>query len=246
MKASFVFMAALVLLTSTSAIAETYADDTFVPTNWSNYTISSYSSNSMSYGYVQMDASFSGQGHFNGYMNVDNVWVYDPGTGMYRYDPGVVQLLVGFLQHDAVYTPSNQGAIVSMSWTYDAEGSVSGTGGGFFDWRPVVRQNGSFFEYNGEHLYSNDGSLHAISLDGLSAKDFGWGSHPDFSKNGSQIEMGGIISGGCGPVSSCSSVSLSLDVDNWQVNIYDVPEPSTTGFLISSLIMLGLLRRSRP
>lgn len=240
MHKAFAIAAVIALLVPVSALAITFTDDTLDPADWLSYS-DNWSSNSMS----SCSVALLQDSRFEGYMWTRGDYEPDPfGPGMFL--EGRVSISQAWFLVGATYTPSAQGAIQAIDWDYDAMGYMLG-GFGFGPWVPVIRQDGLLYPYN-ENLYSYDGSWHNVALTGLTAEDFGYGHyapHPDFSKNGGQIEFGGHIWGSQGSTDYVST-EMQVWVDDWEVNVSTVPEPSSLIALGSGLLALaGTIRRRR-
>jgi hypothetical protein len=151
-------------------------------------------------------------------------------------------------KYSAVYNPATQGAIVSVAFSEDlrlVSGSVPGMSSG-----SVLLQNGlryyrwcwetdsvSWTTRTASGVGSESYHIDGLQNDGINPL------HPDFSTNGSPITFGYFrnIQGIAG-----TNFFMTSGVDNWTTTVVSVPEPSTVGLLISSILMGGgawILRR---
>jgi len=156
-----------------------------------------------------------------------------------------------YIRSTALYDPSSSGAIDSIDYSEDgihlgSEGALPGLGQAA---SPALLQDGIFYRLtpSSPGYFSNPPTgwmSHGVS--GLVAADFisvGGGLSPDFSVNGSPISFGfwrGISHPAGNPVQSQFG-----GIDNWNLTINLVPEPTTLGLLGMSLCGFALAARGR-
>ncbi|MCC6536467.1 MAG: PEP-CTERM sorting domain-containing protein [Bryobacterales bacterium] len=161
------------------------------------------------------------------------------------------------------YDPATQGAVTSLSIGFDVRFSgssgLSTPAAPFY--RPVLRQNGLFYSFQGSSLQPpNSGAWTPASFTSLSAADWtrSGGGNPDFSLTGGILQFGysASISFSCGtsPTGFCATASLGGHLDNFSIAIdsvsggggtSDVPEPSTLALLAPAAGATLLVRRTR-
>lgn len=207
-----------------------------------------------------VSASLNGQTFFDGTMN-NNDWiaaeVYDSTAGQsatfaagqilsngnpgsfrsVTHDFGGGRLIVGHLNIGGIYTPSIQGPITSVSFSYELRTS-EGVQGMFA--YGLVYQAGTYF--SAPSFSFADVTWSSVSESGLTFLDLtslDGSSHPDFSEFGAPIQFGFFT--------DSSQLFLGghseIGIDNWTITV--VPEPSTYALLLCGLLGLTSLRKWR-
>lgn len=224
-------------LTAT-AIPVTFSDGTFNNADWTG-SITNQAGPAVSFSAQQVSAG----GNPGKYRSLQQTYG-GPGS-----------IITGHVRAGDIYNPGTQGAVSSVSFSYDLKGFNLGNSGAV-GYGGLISQNGSF--YSSAFSRNATGSIlvqttrwESHSLANLIASDFGLLSgsgpgNPDFSASGTQLQFGYFGSNGTGNNFQTSTVS---GIDNWSVSIQSVstsvPEPGVLGLFGLGLLGLGLVRRRR-
>jgi hypothetical protein len=155
-------------------------------------------------------------------------------------DTGVsIKIRSGHLFQPASYDPSSQGAVADVR--FDFEGfSLVGTAAGAMGYGALIEQDGMFF-VKGFGQTLNGAGFEAFGGSVLTAAEFGkvvGGTtvdatmHPDFSASGSAMKFGFFVSNGTRGLPSVNEGG----VDNWRVEITQVPAPPVLALLVSAAV----------
>lgn len=207
----------------------TFFDGTFTNSDWTNsINISQGPFSSVSYS----DTQVASGGNPGDYRLDTRTW----GLG--------TQAQVYNLNSLAVYDPSKQGAIGSISFSEDIIGFGSNDGDTYGDGL-LLEQGGQLFV--GALVASSSGTntWQSRSSIGLTAADFTpfFGvSHPDFSKEGGPIMFGYIRTN----TNPGGIVTLQDGIDNWSVTVSTIPEPETYVLMLAGFLIIGTVARRHP
>ncbi len=139
------------------------------------------------------------------------------------------------------YNPSASGAIQSLDYSQDQAQFFPPFQGAAIGSTPALRQDGII--YFGPSLEYTNLSWQTATLSDLTASDFSnAGLNPDFGATGSVIEFG---YGRSNSNTGAGIYSTVHGIDNWSYTITQVPEPSSCGLLIGSLVAIGARRRRK-
>lgn len=141
--------------------------------------------------------------------------------------PGHIQ--VAHINSNAVYDPSVQGAITSLSYSYDLRHYSAAAAGAGVDFSIAIYQNGSYYRsVPSNTVYTN--VWQPFSGSGLSASSFirvygdSPNENPDFSCNGSKMQLGYLTAN-----TSTTQTSRRAGIDNWKINIDEKKSCSSCG-----------------
>lgn len=214
----------LVASASDGAVTLIISDQTFAPASWAAIDYE----NIGPVAHLEQQMSAGGNpGEFRSYAHS-----FTEGTGFHQIE--VFHAFSG-----QTYTPSVQGAILSLSYSEDSISLSGDTIGAAIG----LMQNGVVFV--GPDLDFSDTSWFTQTRNGLAASDFAsvfLRFSPDFGDSGAEITFGFVRSSG----RSSQSVSNSLiqgGIDNWSVAITSIPEPSSFSLLGFGLFLI--LRRRK-
>jgi hypothetical protein len=219
------------VIQATPALATIISDGTFNNTDWTA-TVLNHSGPPVSFSAVQVSSG----GNPGEYRQLQQSYG-GPGS-----------LITGHIFHGAQYDPATQGAISSVSYSFDLmllNGGDSGTVG----YGSLLFQGGSYY-LGGNSVLTTIEPVRNLwvhhDLLPLFAGDFldvsGSGAHPDFSATGSPILFGYYGSNGTGISSPTSTLS---GIDNWSANVTQVPlipEPTSVLLIVSGLGVLAARR----
>lgn len=211
-------------LAASSLVAQTFVDGTFNDADWSVVLLP----------HDQPNATFTASQSASG---------GNPGTfRLLTYESlnaGTVN--AANLRSGAFYTPSIQGALASVSFSYDLQ-SVSLTVFSAPYFAPLLVQGGNYYRWNQLHINTLN-PWRTFAANDLTASDFflfggSLGDHPDFSVNGAPMQFGfatidGLSTGG----------RNVAGIDNWSVTA--VPEPSVYALGFCAVFTWWCLRRLR-
>ncbi len=163
----------------------------------------------------------------------------NPGAYRYMTHPlplGPSSIGVAHLFQPASYTPSTQGAIISMDYSEDHiqfNPSIIGA-------RPLLMQGNTLFI--GPSINFTDLAWTTVSLTGLTAAAFSNGSsHPDFSALGTTIQFGYGRSNTNNP--GDPPLTTQHGIDNWSFTIHNAVQgvPDSGGLSLPLLGLLGII-----
>lgn len=219
-----------------------FSDGTFNPANWTASKVVDTTGGSATFSEAQVLTG----GNPGAYRQVTHT--FGPGS------IGVFNLLNG-----AVYNPSTQGAIKSLSTSFDLLTVQAAFPGGAVEYNLVLFQNNTFYlgfgadTFAGPWAHFSGSSLTPSSfISSFTTTNqfgnpqfvsFGPGpALPDFSKTGAPIQFGyaSLNNSLGGPVLTDIS-----GIDNWSVTVNQViPEPGSLTLFTTGLILLaGAVRR---
>lgn len=171
--------------------------------------------------------------------------------------PTLAALHFGNLNSAAQYNPSVQGAITSVSFSYDLlyiADTIPGVLQIIAGYGLLAEQNGRYYRAYFGHYAPPGTSWTSFSRSALTSSSFheifdsgtyphfNASSNPDFSAAGSNIRFGYVVANGFS-----GSVNANTGIDNWNVTITNnaVPEPATFAIAGSGLLAIAFLRRRR-
>jgi len=214
------------LLTATAGLAQAtlFCDGTFVPSNWSQTTIT----NASGAGSTSFGLTFPSGGNPTDYMRIRNNLVVSPAL-----NGGVFGL---YLNTTAQYDPSSSGAITSIAYSEDSINFVNQGGNGqgsglliqqgtqfFIQRTPIlVMPFATFSNWVSQSASLSSLDLEEVDITGTIISS----SHPDFSASGALMTFG-FWRGN----SANGNINTDCGIDNWCVNV--IPAPS-------SLAVMGL------
>lgn len=169
-----------------------------------------------------------------------------------------------FINPDATWNPSTQGAINNLSMTIDAKsakydnGQIVTNQGDGQSLRVAVLQNGIFYEAVGPLTYSpadwtNFGKINvsgsSFTLLDPKSEHVGAPDHPDFTASGSPIKFGFMVANS----GSAAISGTDIGYDNWALTLYtapppptpQVPEPASLSLFGLGLAGFGFMRRRK-
>jgi len=204
--------------------AQTFSDNGFANTDWTGTKINDTTAG--------QSATFTASQTLTG----GNPGAFRETTMSY----GVGNILVADLNSNFTYNLATQGAIDSISYSYDLNAFTTGISGAI-GYDLLVYQDNSYYVSNIEDV-STANSWVNFSHDGLLAPDFtlvdGAGpTHPDFSTSGSNLTFG--FASGNGTAFGTGFTDSGLD--NFSLTVA-TPEPSTWAMLLSGLGLLAFWR----
>jgi hypothetical protein len=210
---------AALLSWQTMAAAVTVSDSTFVNTDW---TITSFSSFN---GGTSSAAQVASGGNPGPYRNVTDT----------LNNGGVPSVVLGVsIYSPFTYNPAVSGAISAVDYSEDAA-CISGCFGSGQSTGPALLQGGVIYVLGSSSVITGPGAAFVNhSLSGLTAADFGGVSltgstfvdnsvHPNFSASGAPIQFGFLRANGTGP--GGIGYTLAAGIDNWQVTITSAALP---------------------
>ena len=154
---------------------------------------------------------------------------------------GVLNTFYGLnLKVIAIYSPVVSGAIQQIDYAEDGE-MLNGFGTGQATGLALL-QNGIY--YIRTAAYVNQSAWTHNTLTGLRTSDLvqlGGSGHPDFSATGAPITFGFARDNATGP--NGVAYSIIAAIDNWSVNVVQVPEPTCLSFL--ALTGMAVAARNR-
>jgi hypothetical protein len=213
----------------TMAAAVTVSDNTFVNTDWTLTSFSSFNGGTVSAAQV---ASGGNPGPYRNVIDTLN-------------NGGAPSVVLGVsIYSPFIYTPSVSGAINSVDYSEDAA-CTSGCFGSGQSTGPALLQGGVIYVLGSSSVITGPGAAFANhSLSGLTALDFGGVSltgstfvdntvHPNFSAGGAPIQFGFLRANGTGP--GGIGYSLGAAIDNWQVTITSAAAPPSGTTTIPTL-----------
>jgi hypothetical protein len=151
-------------------------------------------------------------------------------------------IIVGHLNPLAVYTPATQGAIGSISYSYDVREFNPPFAGAAVNYALLLLQNGTYYVPDPTDTFSNTDNWQNVGNTNLTATQFsglyqgtlqlpGAGPiHPDFSANGAPITFGYFSAN---TNTGVPPITTSSGIDNWSVNVspfMNVSGSNITGF----------------
>lgn len=151
-------------------------------------------------------------------------------------------IIVGHLNPMAVYMPSTQGPIGSISYSYDVREFNPPFPGAAVNYALLLLQNGTYYVPTSTDTFSNTDTWVNVGNTNLTATQFsnlyqgvwqlpGTGpTHPDFSASGAPITLGYFSAN---TNTGVSPISTSSGIDNWSVSVapfMDVSGTNITGF----------------
>jgi hypothetical protein len=194
--------------TAANGSAQTFADGTF---NNSDWTVIKIYDNT-----VGLDATFTaGQSASGGNLDAYQLTTHDYAQG---------GLLVAHLNNGASYTPATQGAITSISFSYDLNSFANGASLAIA-YSGLLDQGGTYYYPSPLNLISVNAWV-SYAQNGLTALDFtalDGSTHPDFSDLGAAMQFGFVTANG----TAGGATHTASGIDNWAVTITEVPEPAT-------------------
>lgn len=155
------------------------------------------------------------------------------------------------------YDPGVQGALASVTFSFDLFGfSSTALGGSFGFFYAALQQNGQVFYGGGGNVpTSNTWTTFASAPIGANAwrdpLDPGSALRPDFSATGGEITFGYLLFLGTScSATLCNAAAFQSGLDNFSVtataaSISTVPEPSTYALMATALAGLFVISRHR-
>lgn len=135
-------------------------------------------------------------------------------------------IVVAHLNSQAVYDPASQGALASVSYSYDLR-YIEGPAGGAVGYQLLVFQNNTYYGGPMNEIYSNAWlAFTGLALDYTKFnKIFGAGpAKPDFSCSGAPITFG-YLSANSHTTPNATQTKTS-GLDNWCVTLIKAPPPA--------------------
>lgn len=224
-----------VLVSASSASAVTFFDGIFNNSDWALTTIL----NTNAAGSSANGLQFLSGGNPNEYRRIRNQLLVSSPTG----------ILHGFHMNTTVsYDPSNQGAITTIDYSEDSINFVNAPGNGQGSGLAII-QNGRYFRTSAALVmpFANFNTWQPNALLGLTAASFwevdpGTGNliagTPDFSASGTVMQLG-FWRGN----SNNGSINTDCGIDNWHVQINQVPAPGAAALLGAGGLMAMRRRR---
>lgn len=216
----------------------TFSDSSFADADWSNSIVVDESTGGIATSSASRLVSGGNPDSFR-----NDLYTFPYGAN----PPETVR--IANMNSSALFDPSSQGGIVSLSFSLDYNlmsqtGGSPGTQVGI-----ALLQSSTYFLGPDLQSFSTMGSWQTLSGSVLTAADFsriaGAGpSNPDFSGLGSVIQFGYGLGIGAG-VGDPTLISSSFGVDNWSVELQSVPAPPAAWLLATALSGLGLRRFAR-
>ncbi|MCB5183634.1 PEP-CTERM sorting domain-containing protein [Methylobacillus gramineus] len=167
--------------------------------------------------------------------------------------PGLSAIRVANIYDGFAYNPAVSGALDTLSFTFDAKGFSSNINTQVSAYlRPVILQNGISFSVASSDTIVTVGNWNTLTWSFTSASN--WGDpyndvefNPDFSASGAPIQFGFRFSLNlsCSGAFGCRQTLARTGVDNFQVSVTAVPEPSAYAMMFAGLSLLGLARRRK-
>lgn len=160
------------------------------------------------------------------------------------HDYGVGNIIVAHLYGGAVYTPTAQGSIESISFAYDVRAFQVGVSAAIA-YYPLVFQGGVYYVSRIDVATRN--SWEPFAQNGLKSSDFGKAAaidgppHPDFSSSGSPLQFGFVTSNG----TRFGAGHTESGIDNWSVTITPGPTCPELGIRVSQVELFWLSRSNR-
>jgi hypothetical protein len=218
------------------AFAVTFFDGVFNNADWSVTT----TLNTNAAGSSANGLQFLTGGNPNEFRRIRNQLLVSSPTGM----------LHGFhMNVTAFYDPSNQGAITSIDYSEDSINFVNQNGNGQGSGLAII-QNGRFYRTSSLLVmpFTSFSTWQPNSQLGLTAASF-WevdtstgmviAGTPDFSASGSIMQLGF-----CRANSNNGSINTECGIDNWRVQINQVPAPGAAALLGLGTLSIARRRRS--
>jgi len=233
-------LCAVVVASPLSAQSVSYSQGTFDPSQWS---FSPVTPDARVTATEQLSANDGNSGN-----NWLHTWSLPQVGGRSRYR-------VANINNTFTYDPRVNGALGSLSFSYDLLGVQStNLGGSFGAFVPTLRQNGSIFfllTLNtmptaswATYSFTSAGTTNWVDPNNQSSS-----VRPDFSESGTTMDFGYIFTFGteCS-ANVCLASATSSRLDNFSVTadaVSTVPEPSTYALMAAGLGALMLVQRRR-
>jgi hypothetical protein len=203
-----------------------FSDGTFDDADWSGSVLASVGGTSFS------SSQTAAGGNPNAFRQLQHTY---GGNG---------SIFTGHLRDGAIYDPATQGAVASISLSFDLIGFDFGASNAV-SYQALLFQNGFYYSSSEFRLIqAPSDQWKGFDLSDLEAADFfrlnGSGETPDFSATGALIQFGYSASNGTG---NNQQTMTDSGIDNWSVRITSVPEPSSFFFLgLVGFLKLGFSR----
>lgn len=229
---------ALAAAVSAHARADTeFTDGTFNNSDWTSSKIVDSTSGSSGAFSVDRVASGGNPGPFRRVTHTFRIDYMEEGA-----------LVIAHLRAGALYDPGTQGAISSISYSYDLR-KPRPSDSHFTRYSPLLLQNGVYYKTTDENAAAQVWTR--VAGEDLRAARFtrfaGSGPlRPDFSANGAPIQFGYVTSNssGGGFGEGGSEDSLQTDLDNWSITLAAAAPPQ--GVSCSFSPKNGFLAFHRP
>jgi hypothetical protein len=221
MRRSVILAAVLAVMSATaSAGIVNLIDDQDLPTaNWSVTTIDNFG------GFSGSAGQSAAGGNPGAYRSISHSSVSGNAAGHLEH------------LHVTTWTPSVDGAIVSLDMGVDVDCFNGGTSNAVAFGLIIVQGGVTYFGPTYTPV-TNSGWRTDLRMSGLTAADFDNSGAPDFSSTGGTLQFGFYSSNG---TASGTPISSTSGADNFYVVLNAAPEPATVSVL--GLMGLAMLRR---